>query len=322
VHNFPNPASLFAHTKLTLSFIYRKCSPKPVPKSHPICTLRDTPEKPVHCVAFATDLLFPKLFGSKRGETSDLDEQDAVELGVFSVRPNETFASFAARVYEYVFRKKIEVLLQRSEMWEKRQRPTALPTFAELVRGESPDQVAAGSDPTLTAKTASEASVESYSAQVRGFPIDHIKRRLIAHTPTDTFGVNLADRFDLRKRGAGFRERRGAHLDARQKREKRVRIERFPNPNTLFTHTRTRMDYYLCPYKTDTFFNLSQRHRYVRQGRRVGVRLRHRGYHAAVCELQHRNAIAVRHQGRRGEHRPRGGYHERYRRRFDRFGGG
>ena len=41
-----------------------ECSPKPTPKSHPICTLRDTPEKPVHCVAYATDLLFPKLFNS------------------------------------------------------------------------------------------------------------------------------------------------------------------------------------------------------------------------------------------------------------------
>jgi ubiquitin-like 1-activating enzyme E1 B len=43
-----------------------ECNPKPVPKSHPICTLRDTPDKPIHCIVYATDLLFPRLF-SVRG---------------------------------------------------------------------------------------------------------------------------------------------------------------------------------------------------------------------------------------------------------------
>jgi ubiquitin-like 1-activating enzyme E1 B len=37
-----------------------ECNPKPAPKSHPICTLRDTPDKPIHCIVYATDLLFPR----------------------------------------------------------------------------------------------------------------------------------------------------------------------------------------------------------------------------------------------------------------------
>lgn len=144
-----------------------ECSPKPVPKSHPICTLRDTPEKPVHCVAFATDLLFPRLFSSQRDKTSDLDEEDAVETGVFSINTanNESYAEFAVRVYEYVFRQKINTLLEKTEMWEKRTPPISLPSFSELMNDQSADTVAAGSDPSLTQKTACEAVIPGYSAQ-------------------------------------------------------------------------------------------------------------------------------------------------------------
>lgn len=137
-----------------------ECSPKPTPKSHPICTLRDTPEKPVHCVAYATDLLFPRLFASRRVDgTSDLDEEDAVEARAFSVDDarGESFAAFAARLFDFVFRAKIESLLKKEEMWEKRTKPRALPAFRDLVDGESADAVAAAGDATLRAATASDA---------------------------------------------------------------------------------------------------------------------------------------------------------------------
>ena len=136
-----------------------ECSPKPTPKSHPICTLRDTPEKPVHCVAYATDLLFPRLFASTREKTSDLDEEDAVDARAFTrdVENDESFATFATRVYDFVFRKKIEALLLKEEMWEKRAKPKPLPAFRDVVKGESAEDVAAGADATLRMPSASEA---------------------------------------------------------------------------------------------------------------------------------------------------------------------
>ena len=30
-----------------------ECTPKPAPKSYPICTIRSTPDKPVHCIVWA-----------------------------------------------------------------------------------------------------------------------------------------------------------------------------------------------------------------------------------------------------------------------------
>lgn len=124
-----------------------ECNPKPVPKSHPICTLRDTPDKPIHCVVYAADLLFPRLFSADPNAKSDLDEEDAVELSAFTRSPGESPESFAVRVYDYVFRTKIERLLAKEEMWadEKRKKPTPLPAFTELVP-EGPTAAAHGTD--------------------------------------------------------------------------------------------------------------------------------------------------------------------------------
>ncbi|KAJ9507715.1 hypothetical protein QJQ45_019102, partial [Haematococcus lacustris] len=55
-----------------------ECAPKAVPKSFPICTLRNTPDKPIHCVVWAKDLLFPRLFG-KVEEVTDLDDQSGAK---------------------------------------------------------------------------------------------------------------------------------------------------------------------------------------------------------------------------------------------------
>ncbi|KAJ9508023.1 hypothetical protein QJQ45_021359 [Haematococcus lacustris] len=64
-----------------------ECAPKAVPKSFPICTLRNTPDKPIHCVVWAKDLLFPRLFGKVEEvtgravveEATDLDDQSGAK---------------------------------------------------------------------------------------------------------------------------------------------------------------------------------------------------------------------------------------------------
>lgn len=57
-----------------------ECEPKPVPKSYPICTLRNTPDKPIHCIVWAKELLFQQLFG-KPDAVTDIDERQAKEQG-------------------------------------------------------------------------------------------------------------------------------------------------------------------------------------------------------------------------------------------------
>jgi hypothetical protein len=50
-----------------------ECTPRPPPKGFPICTIRNTPDKPIHCIVWAKDLLFERLFGPPDVIT-DLDE--------------------------------------------------------------------------------------------------------------------------------------------------------------------------------------------------------------------------------------------------------
>jgi hypothetical protein len=49
-----------------------ECQPKPTSKTFPVCTLRNTPDKPIHCVVWAKEMLFPLLFGAP--EASDMNE--------------------------------------------------------------------------------------------------------------------------------------------------------------------------------------------------------------------------------------------------------
>eukprot|EP00899_Mesostigma_viride_P008471 jgi/Mesvir1/17625/Mv08850-RA.2 len=53
-----------------------ECEPKQPPKTFPICTIRNTPDKPIHCLVWAKELLFHRLFGPCEGVT-DLDEDPA-----------------------------------------------------------------------------------------------------------------------------------------------------------------------------------------------------------------------------------------------------
>lgn len=53
-----------------------ECQARAPPKGFPICTIRNTPDKPIHCIVWAKDLLFQRLFGPPEAVT-DLDEQEA-----------------------------------------------------------------------------------------------------------------------------------------------------------------------------------------------------------------------------------------------------
>jgi len=58
-----HPTQVTVHLKGTTECY--ECTSKPVPKSYPICTLRNTPDKPIHCIVWAKDLLFNRLFGAQ-----------------------------------------------------------------------------------------------------------------------------------------------------------------------------------------------------------------------------------------------------------------
>ncbi|KAJ8908054.1 hypothetical protein NDN08_008151 [Rhodosorus marinus] len=114
------------------------CNPAPVPKTYAVCTIRSTPEKPVHCVVWAKQL-FELLFGPEDESNllADLakNDEDAAENGATPMAEGRSLQwdrkqsseDFAERVLKRVFWN--DVLRQREvaeETWKTRAPPEPL----------------------------------------------------------------------------------------------------------------------------------------------------------------------------------------------------
>lgn len=110
-----------------------ECQTKELPKTYPVCTITSTPSKPVHCIVWAKDLLFGKLFGDKN-QSSDLvvhtnDQKTPAateDTEFFNLKDGETSESYAYRVFDGVFGHNIEVALRNEDTWKARKRPRPL----------------------------------------------------------------------------------------------------------------------------------------------------------------------------------------------------
>ena len=127
-----------------------ECIPPKVAKSYPVCTIRNHPDKPVHCIAWAKELLFGKLFGGE--ETDLIDTAEAADgnsenaergdggatVGSGTAVPvapaatplvreaGESATQFARRVFHTVFELDIERLLRMDELWKERKKPAPI----------------------------------------------------------------------------------------------------------------------------------------------------------------------------------------------------
>lgn len=106
-----------------------ECQPKPTPKSYPVCTITSTPSKFVHCVVWAKDLLFAKLFGDK-SQDNDLNIRSSGEGNeaknpedVFERSPDEDPEKYGRRIHDHVFGYNIELALANVETWRSRKKP-------------------------------------------------------------------------------------------------------------------------------------------------------------------------------------------------------
>ncbi|KAH9621584.1 hypothetical protein KSS87_003447, partial [Heliosperma pusillum] len=138
-----------------------ECYPKPAPKTYPVCTITSTPSKFVHCIVWAKDLLFAKLFGDKN-QDNDLNvrSNDGASSSensddVFERRNDEDIKCFSRRIYDHVFGYNIEMALSNEETWKNRTRPK--PIYArdvlsdsqkngDLVTSDNPDNGSTDSD--------------------------------------------------------------------------------------------------------------------------------------------------------------------------------
>lgn len=95
------------------------CTPHPTPKTYAVCTLRDTPDKPVHCIHWAK-LIYAVLFGPHD------DENVMIDLKVKYNPADETKEEYAKRLFSQYFYAKVMKALEVKERWKKKKAPIPL----------------------------------------------------------------------------------------------------------------------------------------------------------------------------------------------------
>lgn len=111
-----------------------ECVSHGAPKGYPVCTIRNTPDKPIHCIVWAKEMLFARLFGPPDAVT-DLDEGKAADPEGEAVEPaqseylrrdGEDAWAYAVRVFNKTFGEDIERVVGMEELWKDRKPPTPL----------------------------------------------------------------------------------------------------------------------------------------------------------------------------------------------------
>lgn len=143
-----------------------ECQPKPAPKTYPVCTITSTPSKFVHCIVWAKELLFAKLFGDKN-QDNDLNVRstDAASSSdhpedVFERREDEDIEQYAKRIYDHVFGHNIESALANEETWKNRNKPR--PIYVKDVLSDEPLQQNGNSDKIPATDNSSTLSAMAY----------------------------------------------------------------------------------------------------------------------------------------------------------------
>ena len=135
------------------------CTPKPTPKSFPVCTIRSTPSQPIHCIVWAKSYLLPEVFGEGE-ESAELDTTEDAEnaeeikhlkeeaQALQTIRQSMGSEAFSRQIFEKVFKADIERLRSIDDMWKTRKRPHALDYQTVSAEANTIDRSIASNDQT------------------------------------------------------------------------------------------------------------------------------------------------------------------------------
>jgi len=140
-----------------------ECQAKPTQKVYPYCTIRSTPEKPVHCLTWAKNL-FDLCFGPE--DESNLLSDLAAELR--QVQTQETVDGEAAgkRIFASLFDEDIRKQAALEDLWSDKRPPPAPLSFEAASRAEGNGAAAAGKDDQSVLEA---QRVPTVAADARGF---------------------------------------------------------------------------------------------------------------------------------------------------------
>jgi len=111
-----------------------ECQAKPTQKVYPYCTIRSTPEKPVHCLTWAKNL-FDLCFGpdDEANLLSDLKDEIAKLQGQESVDGGE----IGRAIFSHLFEADIVKQAQLEDLWSEERPPPAPLVYDQAVQQET-----------------------------------------------------------------------------------------------------------------------------------------------------------------------------------------
>lgn len=90
-------------------------------KTYPVCTIRNTPEKPVHCVVWAK-YVFSALFGPDSGSQDDNPMADLRKV----ISSEQNGLDFAKKLFNKLFKESVLEALNVKQRWLEREPPSPL----------------------------------------------------------------------------------------------------------------------------------------------------------------------------------------------------
>lgn len=135
------------------------CSPKEVPKSFPVCTIRSTPSQIIHCIVWGKSYLLNEMYGDSEDESafdhSD-DAQNADEIAELkkesqalkAIRQAIGTPSFPQMLFDKVFQADLVRLRSMEDMWKTRTPPEPL-SFAEVMARDATSTAIANKEELL-----------------------------------------------------------------------------------------------------------------------------------------------------------------------------
>jgi ubiquitin-like 1-activating enzyme E1 B len=140
-----------------------ECQAKPTQKVYPYCTIRSTPEKPVHCLVWAKNL-YDLCFGPE--DESNLLTDLAAEMKEITSQEKVDGEEVGKKIYSHLFDADIRKQAALEDLWsEKRPPPDPLP-FDDAAQRSSSSSDAPPKDGTAVLDV---QKVPSVAADARGF---------------------------------------------------------------------------------------------------------------------------------------------------------
>mmetsp|Transcript_62207 Transcript_62207/g.110604 ORF Transcript_62207/g.110604 Transcript_62207/m.110604 type:complete len:610 (-) Transcript_62207:103-1932(-) len=144
-----------------------ECQAKPTQKVFPYCTIRSTPEKPVHCLTWAKNL-FDLCFGPE--DESNLLSDLAADMKQFQSEGAAADGSvIGKKIFAHLFEEDIRKQAALEDLWSEKRRPPDPLVFEEAVKRDKASDSKADGEGSSKEPVLATQRVPTVAADAQGF---------------------------------------------------------------------------------------------------------------------------------------------------------